>query len=66
MNEQKIFLPVREWLELGQVLNDRQRLAECKYFRAWHTQQIQLGSGIKIKADGKTYRAGRYCLEPSA
>jgi hypothetical protein len=57
------FLPMREWLELGQELNDRQRVFYRRYFRAYDTHMIEIGPGAKIKADGKTYGPGRYRLE---
>lgn len=49
-------LPLREWLELGQAMNDLHPIGP-KYFRKWHTERIAIGSDkLAIKADGKTYR----------
>jgi hypothetical protein len=54
-------LPMREWLELGQAMTDLGRLPP-KYFRPYHTHMIEIGPNMKIKADGRIYRSGRYCL----
>ena len=56
----RIGLPLREWLELGQAM-PKSFLAP-KWFRAYHTLEICIGKGLKIKADGETYKAGRYYL----
>ena len=49
-------LSLREWLELGQAMNDLMPIGP-KYFRKWHTERIAIGSEkLEIKADGKTYR----------
>lgn len=60
---QKYYLPIREWLELGQALNDKIIIRNFKYFTKYQTQEIRLGNGIKIKADGKNYGPGRYYLK---
>jgi hypothetical protein len=57
-----IRLPIREWLELGQVLTDLHPMPP-KYFRADSTLSLGIGEGCKLKADGKIYRAGRYVLD---
>lgn len=61
---QRTFLPMREWLELGQVLNDRCPVRNYKFFRSWHTQMIRIGTGCSLDADGKTYGPGEYFLDP--
>lgn len=56
-------LPLREWLELGQVIMEKHPMAP-KYFRKHHTMEIRIGANLEVKADGKTYRGpARYCLE---
>lgn len=57
-----IALPMREWLELGQALNDKRILAP-RYFRADHTHMIEIGAGLSVKANRKIYKAGRYYLD---
>lgn len=59
-----IMLPLREWLELGQALNDK-RHAGTRWFSKHQTMEIDIGPGCSIKADRKTYKAGRYYLDES-
>lgn len=61
INPKTIMLPLREWLELGQAMTDKMTIGP-KWFRAWHTQEIMIGENLKVKADGKLYKAGRYFL----
>lgn len=62
-NEQPTYLPIREWLELGQALSDKSWCHQG-WFNKCSTAAIRLGKGCSIKADGKTYRAGLYRLAP--
>lgn len=63
MRELKIkYIGLRDWLELGQALNDRCLIRSYRWFRKWHSQEIQIGVNCYIYANGKKFRAGRYML----
>ncbi len=59
------YLPLREWLELGQVMNDKSPVLYYKYFRKHDTYEIHIGKNLKVKADGKIYKSGIYKLKES-
>ena len=55
-------LSLRDWLELGQAIRDKCYVGP-KYFIKWHTQEISIGENLKVKANGKIFKSGRYYLD---
>lgn len=63
MPEKFKYICLGDWLELGQAMNDLSNI-ERRWFSKYDTQEICIGGKIKIKAGGKTFKAGRYKLLP--